>query len=220
MVSNQGAQRFSVRHLPHSLRLDHSNAAFVAVWRQADSRPEVLERRTADSRRRTTGPQGQARHPNDGRGADNRLSRHINFAVGQADECLRLDGRDSHLAIRRDRVCRRLLQDGEAAQSRPYRQAKVAGAVGNRNWRLDGAVYFDQVFRQRLLVERQHSVYQSHRESHRNQFHRTVSLSVLYHHCLTGILKRGEFDRRFGRPGYKRDLHRDDSFNSSDLPKQ
>ena len=42
---------------------------------------------------------------------------------------------------------------------------------------------------------------------------------ILHRDCVAGFLKRGEFDRRSGRPGDKRDLHRDDRFDSTDVSK-
>ena len=194
MVSNQGAQRLSIRHLSNGLRFDYGAAAFVVIWRPSDSRLEDMERGTADSRRGTAGAQGQARHANHGRRADNWLRGHFNFAMGQALECLRMDGRDSHAAFWGDRFRRRLLQDGETAQPRVDRQAKVAGTVVNRNRRLGGAVCLNQVFCERLFVERQHSFYQGHRGSQWHRFHRPNSLFDFHHHCLTGVFECSELN--------------------------
>jgi hypothetical protein len=72
-----------------------------------------MEHWTADSRGRAAGPHGQTRHADDGRRPDRRRRDCLHFAVGQALECLRLDGCYRDIAFRRHRFCRRLSQDGQ-----------------------------------------------------------------------------------------------------------
>ncbi len=72
------------------------------------------------------------------------------------------------------RICRRLLEDGEATQSRVDRPAKVAGAVAGGGWCLGRAFHGDEVHRWHgLLVEPEHSVHSKRRPI------RTRVLSVL-----------------------------------------
>ena len=73
-----------------------------------------------------------------------------------------------------------------------------------------GAVHPDQIFCQRLFVERQHSVFQGDGGSQRHQFHRAVFVSGLYRHRAAGVFKRREPDGRAGWPGDQRHVHRDD----------
>ena len=54
---------------------------------------QKMEHRTTDSRRRSAGAHGQARHADDGRRADRRLGGDFNSAVGATLKRLRLDGR-------------------------------------------------------------------------------------------------------------------------------
>ena len=66
LVSRKGPQRFSVRHVSYRIRDRHCAINFSLLWRQADRSVEEMEYRSADSRRRSAGPHGKARHADDG----------------------------------------------------------------------------------------------------------------------------------------------------------
>ena len=169
-----------------------------------------MERRPADSRRRSAGPQGQARHADDGRRADSRLGIDLNFAVGATVERLRLDGVIATLLFAAIGFADDYSKMAKQRSLGLDRQAKVAGAVADRSRCLGGAFISTKYLRQRLFVERQHSVFEIHGGSDRQEFHRSLSLSGLDRRRVAGIVKRSELDRRFGRPGDQRHLHRDD----------
>ena len=219
MVSNQGAQRFSVRHLPHRLRLDHSVTAFVGIWWQADSRPEVLERRTADSRGRTTGSQGQARHTNHGRGADNWLGGDFNFAVGQAVECLRLDSRDRYFAIRgigfADDYYKMAKQRSLGLTGKQKLLGQLVIAIGVWTVLFILTKYFASDYSWNVSIPFIKATANPTGISFIGPFLYLFFIIIV----LLGFSNGVNSDRRFGRPGDKRDLHRDDSFDSPDLSK-
>ena len=73
-------------------------------------------------------------------------------------QCLRLDHNDRDHRLRRNWFRRRLFEDGEEAQSGSDRQTKTSGAIIGGHRCLGGAVYPDEVFRERLFVECQHTL--------------------------------------------------------------
>ena len=145
---------------------------------------------------------------------------YLNFAVGQADERLRLDRHHRDLAFRGHRFRRRLPEDGETQEPGSNRQTKAAGPIADCCRCLGSAVRLDQIFRERLFVECQYSVSEGHGRSRRDQFHRPDSLLVFHHHRPVGIFKRGEPDGWTGWTGDQRDLHRYDGADGIDLFEQ
>jgi phospho-N-acetylmuramoyl-pentapeptide-transferase len=120
-----------------------------------------MEHRPADSRRRSAGSHGQTRHADDGRRADSRFGFDLDFAVGAAVECLRLDGDDRDAAVRAigfaDDYSKMAKQRSLGLTGRQKLLAQLLIAVGV--W----AVLFisTKYLGQRLLVERQHSFFQA-----------------------------------------------------------
>src|ERR1044071_6105294 len=120
-----------------------------------------MERGPTDARRRPASAPGQTRHTDDGRRADRRLGADLDTALGETLQRLRLDRDDRDTTFRRDRFYRRLLEDGEAAQSRFDRAAEVARAVTRRGWSLGCALHGDEAYRWHwLLLEREHPVFE------------------------------------------------------------
>src|SRR6266849_5642612 len=131
----------------------------------------------ADSRRRAAGAHRQARYAYDGGLIDHSFGRLLDFVMGPTFRALYLDNNYRDAGIRRGRFRRRLSQAGEAAQSRPDRQAEAFLSVADRSCGLVRALYLDPVFRNQVFMERQHTVFQEHRGAQRNQRDRPLSLS-------------------------------------------
>jgi hypothetical protein len=101
----------------------------------------------------------------------------------------------AYVAVRIDRIRRRLLKDCEAAQSWFDRATEVVGAVAGGSDGLGGVVSLDKILgRQRLLLEFQHSVHQSDRETLRTEFHWTVLVPRVDCSRAARIVERSEFD--------------------------
>ncbi len=149
-----------------------------------------MERWATNSRRGAAGPHGKAWYADNGRSADCRLCFDLDSIVGQTLKRLCLDGDGRNAAVWGDRVCRRLLEDGQAAKFGVDRKAKVGSAVRGCGWRLGGAVYFDKVLGQRLFMERKHTFLESHVRAVWREFHRSVSLSGTNRHRIAGLLQR------------------------------
>ena len=146
MVSRQGAQRFPVRHISNCICPITALLLSLVFGGKLIEGAAKMEHRPADSRRRPTGSHGKARHADDGRRADRWFSRYLNSAVGQALERLCLDGRHRDVAVRGDRFCRRLLEDGEASQPGSDGQAEAAGPIADCDRRLGRAVCLTKYF--------------------------------------------------------------------------
>src|SRR6266545_4047185 len=67
----------------------------------------------------------------------------------------------------------------------------IAGAVPDSSGRLGGVVHVNQIFRERLFMERQHSISEGHCRSERYQLHWPIPLSGSDPGSAAGFFKRG-----------------------------
>ncbi len=160
MVSGQGAQRFSVRHFSHRLCLDHGAAAFAALWRQADSKR--CRRWNIGQQIREEGPQGHMAK----RGTPTMGGVLIVGSVvistllwAQALECLCLDGVIATLLFGAIGFADDYLKMAKRTQPWADRKAKAAGAVADCDRCLGSAVCVNEIFCERLFMERQYSFF-------------------------------------------------------------
>src|SRR6185369_5029107 len=202
LVSRQGAQRLSVRHLSYCLRDDHGAADLTALRRQTHQRLETVERGPANSRGRPARSPGETRHADDGWCADRRLGFDLDVVVVETLERLRLDGDDRDIALRRHWFRRRLLEDGEAAKPGTDRPAEVTRAAAGGGMCLGRAFHVSQVSgRDGLFLEYQYSVFQNDRRAFWEKLYRSLFISDSDRGGVIGIFERGEPDGWFGRAG-------------------